>query len=113
MEDLVPRRRERLVLCVRHDPVVAKLDDAERVRLAADVGRGQPLRLEDLDHQVAHVLHLVEGVGGLLAGIIYRQTVHTIEDCHKQAMGLHHLVDCRWQPMAVNSLLQFDLQEKK
>ena len=70
MEDLVPRRRERLVLGVRHDPVVAKLDDAERVRLAADVGRGQPLRLEDLDHQVAHVLHLVEGVGGLLAGII-------------------------------------------
>ena len=51
---------------MRHDAVVAELDDAERVRLAADVGRGQTLGLEDLDHQVADVLHVEEGVGGLL-----------------------------------------------
>ncbi len=66
LEYFLPARRQSFVLGVREDPVVAELDHAERVRLAADVGRGQALSLEHFHHQVANVFHVVKGVGWLL-----------------------------------------------
>ena len=63
MENFLPARCKSFVLGVSQDPVVAELDHAERVRLAADVGRGQALSLEDFDHQMSNVFHVVKGVG--------------------------------------------------
>ena len=62
LEDLLPGRCEGLVLRVGLHAVVAELDDGEGVRLAADVGRVEALRLQHLHHQVTHVLHLGERV---------------------------------------------------
>ena len=62
LEDLLPGGCEGLVLRVGLHAVVAELDDGEGVRLAADVGRVEALRLQHLHHQVTHVLHLGERV---------------------------------------------------
>ena len=61
-EDFVPLRRERLVLGLRLKSGVDQLEDAEGVRLAADVRRRQTHGLEHLDRQVADLLHLLQRV---------------------------------------------------
>lgn len=66
LEYFLPARRQSFVLGVGEDSIVAELDDAERVRLAADVGRSKSLSLEHFHHQVANVFHVVKGVGWLL-----------------------------------------------
>ena len=66
LKHLLPRGRERLVLSVGLHAVVAELNDGERVRLAADVGRVEALRLQHFHHEVSDVLHLVEGVSRFL-----------------------------------------------
>ena len=66
LEDFLPGWREGLVLGVGLHPVVAELDDGEGVRLAADVGRVETLRLQHLHQEVAHILHLVERVACFL-----------------------------------------------
>ena len=63
-----PGGGEGLVLGVGLHAVVDELEDGEGVRLAPDVGRVEALRLVDLDDEVAHVLHGLEGVEEFLRG---------------------------------------------
>lgn len=62
-EYLVPVGGQRLVLGVRLQPVVDQLEHAERVGLAAQVGRRQPLGPVHADRQRAHVAHVPERPG--------------------------------------------------
>ena len=59
----MPRRSQRFVLGVCQHAIVGELDDAEGVGLAPDVGRGQSLGLENFNHQMSNVFHVVKGVG--------------------------------------------------
>ena len=59
-EDLVPVGVERFVLGLRLQPRIVQLEDAERVRLAADVRRRQFRGPVHLHAQVAHVAQVLQ-----------------------------------------------------
>ena len=43
--------------------IILHLQDCKGIALAPNVGRTEPLGFDHFDHQVADILHLVEGVG--------------------------------------------------
>ena len=88
-ENFLPNRRQGLVLSVGGDSVIHNLErsylgseqekyswnldksrktilhlqDCKGIALAPNIGRTEPLGFDHFDHQVADILHLVEGVG--------------------------------------------------
>ncbi len=62
----MPRRSQRFVLGVCQHAVVTELDHAEGVGLAPEVGRGEALGLENFNHQMSNIFHVLKGVGCLL-----------------------------------------------
>jgi len=63
-EDFVPVGVERFVLRLRLEAGIIELEDAERVRLAAQVGGRQPGGPVHLHAQVAHVAEVLQSPVG-------------------------------------------------